>query len=43
MNNIIYRGYNITVQGNSLKAENPYFKIVGVWSEIKNTINKIAC
>lgn len=40
METIVYKGFNITLCGKTLKAENPYFKIIGMWSEIKNRINQ---
>lgn len=41
MEAIVYRGFNITLCGKTLKAENTYFKIIGMWPEIKKVINKV--
>lgn len=40
MKTIIYRGFNITLDGDTLKAENKYFKVCGNWQRLKQTIDK---
>lgn len=40
MKTIIYRGFNITLDGDTLKAENKYFKMLGNWQDLKNRIKQ---
>jgi len=41
MEAIVYRGFNITLCGKTLKAKDQYIILTGRWHQIKKAIDKI--
>lgn len=41
MKNIIYKGYNLSLNDSNLTAENRYIILTGRWQQLKKAIDKI--